>query len=126
MRHFLDYELREPSINLCEELDLGHTSSSSCSSASSAVRKYIYQFNHKADTPKKVPVDGTDDRSHVFKSALIGAKGPFVDYPSHSILSPIGPTAWILMLDCRCVDYNSWEWVLTYALKSGTKAWASV
>ena len=107
MRHFLDYEQRKPSIVLREVLDLGHTSSSSCSSASSTVRKHIYQFNHRADSAEKVPVDGTDDRSHVFKSAVIGAKGPFVPYPSHSILSPIGPTAWILMLDCRCVDYDS-------------------
>src|SRR5579863_6502600 len=33
----------------------------------------------------------------------MGAEGPYVHHPSHSVLTPIGPTAWVLMLDCRCV-----------------------
>ncbi|KAF8479014.1 hypothetical protein DFH94DRAFT_693399 [Russula ochroleuca] len=48
-----------------------------------------------------VSVDSTDDRTHVFKSVVIGGQGPYVPYPSHSFLTPIGPTAWLLMLDCR-------------------------
>jgi hypothetical protein len=48
-----------------------------------------------------VTVDGTDDQSHVFKSVIIGGQGPFIPFPSHSILTPFGPTAWMLMLDCR-------------------------
>jgi len=48
-----------------------------------------------------VTVDGLNDRSHVFKSVVIGGPGPYVPFPSHSFLTPIGPTAWVLMLDCR-------------------------
>ncbi|KAI9511315.1 hypothetical protein F5148DRAFT_1274284 [Russula earlei] len=48
-----------------------------------------------------VSIDGFDDRSHVFKSTIIGGPGAFVPFPSHSVLTPIGPTAWILLLDCR-------------------------
>jgi len=35
------------------------------------------------------------------KSTLIGGQGAYLPYPSHSILTPIGPTVWLLMLDCR-------------------------
>ncbi|KAI0274421.1 hypothetical protein BGY98DRAFT_1090604 [Russula aff. rugulosa BPL654] len=34
-------------------------------------------------------------------SLVLGNQGPFVPFPSHSFLTPFGPTAWILMLDCR-------------------------
>ena len=40
----------------------------------------------------------------MFKSTIIGLKGEYIPYPSHSVLTPIGPTAWVLMLDCRRVD----------------------
>ena len=94
-------------IALCEELDLGDTSFSFCSNASSTVRKQSYYFNHIADSAAKVTVDGTDDQSHVFQSVIIGDQGPYIPFPSHSILTPFGPTAWMLMLDCRCGYYNS-------------------
>ncbi len=94
-------------IVLREESDLEDTSSSSCSSASSTVRRWRFYFNHIADSALIVIIDGTNDRSHVFKSIVIGVPGPFIRFPSHSFLTPIGPAAWILMLDCRCVDYNS-------------------
>jgi hypothetical protein len=92
---------------LCEESDPGDTSSSSCSNASSMVRKQSYCFDHTADNVVKATVDGINDRSHFFKSVVIGGPGPYLPFPSHSFLTPIGPTAWVLMLDCRCVDYNS-------------------
>lgn len=48
-------------------------------------------------------VDGVDDRpgAHPVKSLIIGGPGTYVPFPSHSFLTPIGPTAWLLMLDCR-------------------------
>jgi len=50
-----------------------------------------------------VSVDGTDDRpgAHPVKSLIIGGPGTYVPFPSHTFLTPIGPTAWLLMLDCR-------------------------
>jgi hypothetical protein len=55
-----------------------------------------------------VHVDGVDDRSglHPVKSLIIGGPGVYVPFPSHSFLTPVGPTVWVLMLDCRCVRYN--------------------
>jgi hypothetical protein len=50
-----------------------------------------------------VSKDGDNDPSHPIKSTIIGTEGPYVPYPSHSFLAPIGPTVWLLMLDCRCV-----------------------
>ena len=38
------------------------------------------------------------------KSLIVGGPGTYVPFPSHSFLTPIGPTAWLLMLDCRYVD----------------------
>lgn len=46
-------------------------------------------------------IDGRDDKHHVFKSTIIGGDGPFVPFPSHSILSYLGPHTYILALDCR-------------------------
>ncbi|KAI0035970.1 hypothetical protein K488DRAFT_76303 [Vararia minispora EC-137] len=48
-------------------------------------------------------IDGYDDRpgGHWCKSLVIGAPGPFIPFPSHSILARLGPTTAILMLDCR-------------------------
>ncbi|KAI0293383.1 hypothetical protein BC826DRAFT_910742 [Russula brevipes] len=46
-------------------------------------------------------VDGRDDQSHVIRSTVIGSQGKYLPFPSHSFLTPIGPTAWVLMLDCR-------------------------
>ncbi|KAI9456269.1 hypothetical protein BJY52DRAFT_1204831 [Lactarius psammicola] len=50
-----------------------------------------------------VSVDGIDDRpgAHPMKSLILGGPGAYVPFPSHSFLTPIGPTAWLLMLDCR-------------------------
>ncbi|KAH9977284.1 hypothetical protein BGW80DRAFT_1435953 [Lactifluus volemus] len=50
-----------------------------------------------------VHVDGVDDRSglHPVKSLIIGGPGVYVPFPSHSFLTPVGPTVWVLMLDCR-------------------------
>ncbi len=109
---FSTREAFTPSINigshsfvLHDESDLEDTSSTSCSNALLTVRKRNCHFNHIADSATKVDVDGTDDRAHVFKSAIIGSPGPYVRFPSHSFLAPIGSTAWILMLDCRWVNY---------------------
>jgi hypothetical protein len=95
------------SIALRKESDPGDISSSFYFNASSTVRKQNCHPNHIADSTAKVTVDGVDDRAHVFKSVIIGGPGAYVPYPSHSFLAPIGSTAWILMLDCRWVNYNS-------------------
>ena len=102
----VNYEQREYRIfsTVRAELDLGHTFSSSFSSASSTVRERSYYFNSMTNRVAKATVDGLNDCSHVFKSLIIGGPGPYVPFPSHSFLTPIGPTAWVLMLDCRCVD----------------------
>src|SRR5258708_11743915 len=62
------------SFVLHEESDLEDTSSTSCSNALLTVRKRNCHFNHIADSATKVDVDGTDDRAHVFKSAIIGSR----------------------------------------------------
>jgi hypothetical protein len=46
-------------------------------------------------------IDGLDDRSHPFKSLILGSQGPYVGLPSHSFLAYMGPQVRILMLDCR-------------------------
>ncbi|TFY69275.1 hypothetical protein EVG20_g3222 [Dentipellis fragilis] len=48
-------------------------------------------------------LDGIADSpgAHASKSLVIGAQGPYVPFPSHSFLSYLGPTSWMLMLDCR-------------------------
>ncbi|KAI0792863.1 hypothetical protein C8Q75DRAFT_751734 [Abortiporus biennis] len=46
-------------------------------------------------------VDGIDDRHHPFQSTIIGGPGPYVPFPSHSMLSYLGPKVYILALDCR-------------------------
>jgi len=62
------------------------------------------------------------------KSLIIGGPGPYVPYPSHSFLTPIGPTAWLLMLDCRCVDFygSGQDDFLTLASQSRTETCASM
>ncbi|KAI0303483.1 hypothetical protein B0F90DRAFT_1809674 [Multifurca ochricompacta] len=44
-----------------------------------------------------------DDRpgAHSVKSVIIGGQGTYVPLRSHSFLTCIGPTSWLLMLDCR-------------------------
>jgi hypothetical protein len=61
------------------------------------------------DSAAPVSVDGIDDRpgAHPVKSLVIGGPGTYVPFPSHSFLTPIGPTAWLLMLDCRYVDFTT-------------------
>jgi hypothetical protein len=95
------------SIALCKESDPGDISSTFYFNASSTVRKQNCHSNRIADSTTLVTVDGTDDRAHVFQSLIIGGPGTYVPFPSHSFLAPIGATAWILMLDCRWVNYNS-------------------
>ncbi|KDQ59418.1 hypothetical protein JAAARDRAFT_77553 [Jaapia argillacea MUCL 33604] len=48
-------------------------------------------------------VDGTNDDPgcHSNKSLIIGVPGPYIPFPSHSFLTYMGPTVWLLMLDCR-------------------------
>ncbi|KAF8652731.1 hypothetical protein AX16_004230 [Volvariella volvacea WC 439] len=45
--------------------------------------------------------DGYDDTRHFCRSLVIGGKGPYIGYPSHSFLSYMGPNVGILLLDCR-------------------------
>ena len=49
-------------------------------------------------------VDGVDPKPHVhtFQSTIIGGEGAYIHFPSHSILTYMGPNVWMLMLDCRC------------------------
>lgn len=48
-------------------------------------------------------VDGVDPkpRVHTFQSTIIGGEGAYIPFPSHSILTYMGPKVWMLMLDCR-------------------------
>ncbi|KAI1788498.1 hypothetical protein LXA43DRAFT_894527 [Ganoderma leucocontextum] len=46
-------------------------------------------------------IDGSDDRRHPFKSLVIGGDGPYVPFPSHSFLTRMGPSVYMLLLDCR-------------------------
>jgi len=50
-----------------------------------------------------VELDGIDDSPgrHPFASTIIGGPGPWVPFPSHTILSYLGPQHYLLMLDCR-------------------------
>ncbi|ESK96912.1 plasma membrane protein [Moniliophthora roreri MCA 2997] len=50
-----------------------------------------------------VEVDGINDQpgAHINRSIIIGDCGPYVDLPSHSFLSYLGPQSAILLLDCR-------------------------
>ncbi|KAK2460600.1 hypothetical protein APHAL10511_007070 [Amanita phalloides] len=50
-----------------------------------------------------VDLDGVDDRpgQHIYKSLIIGERGPYVRLHSHSFLSYLGPQCSILLLDCR-------------------------
>lgn len=56
-----------------------------------------------------VDVDGLDDRpgKHLNRSLILGvSNGPYIPFPSHSFLGYLGPQTYILMLDCRCVQYR--------------------
>lgn len=58
--------------------------------------------NDSFHTPDQV--DGTDPRpgSHLMKSMIIGDKnGPWIPFPSHSILVYLGPKVSLLAIDCR-------------------------
>ncbi|KAF8491943.1 hypothetical protein JB92DRAFT_2797405 [Gautieria morchelliformis] len=48
-------------------------------------------------------VDGVDrtPHAHTFRSQIIGGDGAYIPFPSHSILTYMGPKVWMLMLDCR-------------------------
>ncbi|KAG8782803.1 hypothetical protein FRC15_006245 [Serendipita sp. 397] len=48
-------------------------------------------------------VDGIDPNPgrHKMLSTLIGGAGAWIPYPSHSILTYMGPQTWMIMLDCR-------------------------
>ncbi|KAI5124487.1 hypothetical protein M0805_003014 [Coniferiporia weirii] len=50
-----------------------------------------------------VDVDGTDDQpgAHSNKSIIIGQRGPYIPFPSHSFLTYLGPNCSMLLLDCR-------------------------
>ncbi|KAI0050058.1 hypothetical protein FA95DRAFT_1677081 [Auriscalpium vulgare] len=50
-----------------------------------------------------IELDGTSDApgSHWCKSLIIGGPGAYIPFPSHSNLSYLGPTSYILLLDCR-------------------------
>lgn len=48
-------------------------------------------------------VDGIDPQSgnHSTRSMLIGGPGAWIPYPSHSLLTYLGPSISMIMLDCR-------------------------
>ncbi|KAG8798807.1 hypothetical protein FRC17_007311 [Serendipita sp. 399] len=48
-------------------------------------------------------VDGIDPNPgrHKMRSTIIGGAGAYIPYPSHSILTYLGPQTWMIMLDCR-------------------------
>ncbi|KAI0086636.1 hypothetical protein BDY19DRAFT_986462 [Irpex rosettiformis] len=45
--------------------------------------------------------DGVDIARHPFRSLIIGGRGPFIPFPSHSFLTYLGPQVYMLLLDCR-------------------------
>jgi hypothetical protein len=55
------------------------------------------------DVAKIDSVDGVDPHPgrHSTHSMIIGGPGAWIPYPSHSILTYMGPSTWMLMLDCR-------------------------
>lgn len=58
----------------------------------------------KAELFALVEVDGLDVRRHPFRSLIIGSEGPYVPFPSHSVLTYLGPQVSMLLLDCRFVS----------------------
>ncbi|KAI0060801.1 hypothetical protein BV25DRAFT_1917361 [Artomyces pyxidatus] len=50
-----------------------------------------------------VEMDGLSDQPgvHWCRSLILGGQGPYVPFPSHSFLTYLGPTSWMLLLDCR-------------------------
>ncbi|CCM03699.1 uncharacterized protein FIBRA_05845 [Fibroporia radiculosa] len=79
----------------------GGTFTFSSSSASSAVRPSAISNFSFLSSFTVADVDGRDGRAHPFKSHVLGARGPFIPYPSHSIVTYLGPEVWMLLLDCR-------------------------
>lgn len=49
-------------------------------------------------------VDGTKrDVPHPNKALVLGGDGPWIPFPSHSLVTYLGPKVYMLLLDCRCV-----------------------
>jgi len=47
-------------------------------------------------------VDGTiRGAPHPNRALILGADGPWIPYPSHSLLAYLGPKVYMLLLDCR-------------------------
>lgn len=48
-------------------------------------------------------VDGieTEHGKHIMRSMMFGGPGPYIPYLSHSISTYLGPSTWMVMLDCR-------------------------
>ncbi|KAL7424856.1 hypothetical protein Q5752_000541 [Cryptotrichosporon argae] len=48
-------------------------------------------------------IDGTNPQpgTHPVKSLIIGAPGPWIPFPSHSLIVYLGPKVYMLALDCR-------------------------
>lgn len=92
-------------IIVCLASAPGVTSFSYCSSVSSMVCQR-HDFTWQILTFTIVQVDGIDDKAHPFKSLILGQRGPYIPYPSHSFLSYFGPNCSILMLDCRYCSFE--------------------
>lgn len=45
--------------------------------------------------------DNRDVQRHPTRSLVLGGMGPYVGFPSHSLLCSLGPQVSLLMLDCR-------------------------
>jgi hypothetical protein len=107
-------------------LALGDTFSFSCSNASSTVREKGYPRTSLAHSAVPVSLDGLDDQlgAHPIKSLIIGGQGTYVPFPSHSLLTPVGPTVWVLMLDCRRVKHNLGQYApLMLDLSERNESW---
>lgn len=49
-------------------------------------------------------VDGTARGApHPNRALILGADGPWIPHPSHSLLTYLGPKVYVLLLDCRYV-----------------------
>lgn len=74
-----------------------------------ALSTVCFQSGHPGNADKLsrcnviVETDGLDVRRHPFRSLILGGRGPYVPFPSHSFVSYLGPHVYMLLLDCRFV-----------------------
>ncbi|KAF5391297.1 hypothetical protein D9757_001947 [Collybiopsis confluens] len=86
-----------PMMNMCDD----HVYNTVKTNDVEVLSRQFAKLTHLSNCFINVEIDGLDSRSHVNKSIIFGAPGPFVGFPSHSFLGYLGPQTSILLLDCR-------------------------